>query len=692
MTTSRAPRALLAAPPTLAVTVLAVTLLALLLALPAQAESCPNEQLREREVYALRLPDCRAYEQVSPVDKGDADAIGAPGYVQASPSGEGVTYFSLAVFPVAVGGTAEFPTYLSNHTSTAWLTQGLLPSTAPASSAGVIALTEDLSKTIIFDFPRDPLLTPEAMSGQYIRDNATESYQLLVGKSGAFTFVGATPNGSRILFEEDEAGELQRLPSEVRHQPEVPIPNLYEWNNGQKSLIATDAVAGAGPTTYRQNAISQNGSRVFFTDLVTKEIEKEGEKIFATQLGRLYMRENGTTFPISEPSQGSSHFRAATPDGRYVFYTDEAGELWRFDVETNTRQALAGTVGGAIGVLGVSNDGSYAYFANGSPSLYEWHDGTPSPTLIAGLTPPEITTFYGGRGDENDWVDGIQDIGGSPAGGGRKSSLVTPDGRTVLFFKGAFLFLYDASTGKLTQVTEDALLGEYEGSISLNPQRVPFLTHNLSEDGSRIFFETKKALLPQDTNGAMDVYEWERKESGSCGSSSENFRESSGGCIYLISTGKSSTPSYFGDASTDGDNVFFFTRQSFVGQDQDNNVDIYDARVGGGLVAQNPSPQVPCVGDACLGSAGAPPTFSSPSSVGFLGAGDLTPSASNSAVTKRLIAKQRLIKALKECRRKAKKRRSGCEVLARKRFGIGARAQYGRRLTRAPKTVPGRRS
>ena len=35
-----------------------------------------------------------------------------------------------------------------------------------------------------------------------------------------------------------------------------------------------------------------------------------------------------------------------------------------------------------------------------------------------------------------------------------------------------------------------------------------------------------------------------------------------------------------------GNNVFFFTTQGLVAQDRDELVDVYDARVGGGIAAQ----------------------------------------------------------------------------------------------------------
>ena len=51
-------------------------------------------------------------------------------------------------------------------------------------------------------------------------------------------------------------------------------------------------------------------------------------------------------------------------------------------------------------------------------------------------------------------------------------------------------------------------------SIVAAPERNAFLTRNLSEDGSRVFFQTQEALVPQDKNEQTDVYEWEREGAG----------------------------------------------------------------------------------------------------------------------------------------------------------------------------------
>ena len=104
------------------------------MAAPARAEGCPNEQLRGQDGYALQLPDCRAYEQVSPVEKNFTDALGESDVVQSSPSGGGVTFFSHAPFPGVLSATSP-PLYLSTRTGGEWSTQGLVPVDDPPLSA-----------------------------------------------------------------------------------------------------------------------------------------------------------------------------------------------------------------------------------------------------------------------------------------------------------------------------------------------------------------------------------------------------------------------------------------------------------------------------------------------------------------------------------------------------------------------------
>jgi hypothetical protein len=154
-------------------------------------------------------------------------------------------------------------------------------------------------------------------------------------------------------------------------------------------------------------------------------------------------------------------------------------------------------------------------------------------------------------------------------------------------------------------------------------------SHHLSPDGDRFFFESTDGLVAGDINAefgcddigesqsqhffsCQDVYEWEAPGAGTCEENGPAYSPANQGCIYLISTGTSKYPSFFVDASTSGDDVFFLTRDQLVGQDTDQLQDAYDARVDGGLPSQNQPPAIPCENEGCKNEAGPPPQFSAP--------------------------------------------------------------------------------
>ena len=661
----------------------------------AQAEGCPNEQLRGQDGYALKLSDCRAYEQASPVDKNFTDALGEADVVQSSPSGDGVTFFSDAPFPGVLSATGP-SLYLSTRAGGEWSTQGLVPATIPRSlpghgSASVLSLTEDLSETVALVEPGlEAGLAPGRYS--YLRDNATGVFRLL--GPGIAAFADATADDSSIIFESRE----QLLPTATPN-----VVNLYEWDGSKPSgeelslagvlpdgkapsegsvagpggpALGEESIGGATGKFYTQNTISADGSRVFFSD---------GET------GQIYMREPeaARTIPVSAGTE-PAYWRAATADGSMVFYT-EGEDLYRFSVNkfeaskkleaealAEAREALTSGAAGVLGTLGIATEnGSYVYFVAtealasnengndekaqaGKANLYEWHDGE---TLFITRLDRE------GEYDEYDWRGFYSaDPGAAPAAG-EKSSRVTPDGTAVLFASQAQLtsydnagqgelYLYDAAGGGLACVScnpsgapatsEAYLTGNL--SITVAPERNAFLTRNLAGDGSRVFFQTQEALVPQDTNGQADVYEWEREGAGSCERASASFSVGNDGCLYLISTGQGAQPSYFGDASSNGSNVFFFTRQSLVDQDRDENYDVYDARVEGGIAAQNPLPSVSCTGEGCLGPVDSSPAFDAPASATITGEGSFTPVEPKPAM------KVKVKKKKKKEKRKAKKK------------------------------------
>lgn len=714
---------------------IALSMLAAVTAPASANAACANEAVRALEPYASVLPDCRAYEQVSPVDKGSVDALGAGGIVQSSPSGEGIIFYSIPPFP-GVEGAAELESYLSIRQSDGWSTQGLLPRTKPEASDTLAGLTESLSLALV-DVNEDPGFEDEpGNTVSYLRDDATGAYSVL-GTGHAY-FADATPNDSRILFE--DRAKLTSNATAFEEEEEEPT-NLYELNRetGTISLVdilpegeggepaeegavagpggaaATEAEfpGGASAEAYTADTISEDGSRIFFTDL---------------ENGRIYAREPEVNRTVAV-SPGQALFEAATPDGRYVFYL-ESEKLYRVDLNggVHTPEPLTTAASPKMrGTLGVSADGAYVYFVaegvlasnetehensvtkekekekaiQGRDNLYEWHADAPiSVSFIAQLE----------NSDGRDWSYVHTSLG-------IKTARVTPDGSAVLFTSNraitgyqnnpqggcksggaecAEAFLYEAEKEELHCVScnPNVSLAEYstslEGGVKGAPsERAYYLPRNLSDSGDRVFFDTEEALVENDVNNTTDVYEWEKSGAGTCGSASPTFRASSSGCLYLISTGTSSAESYFGDASANGNDVFFFTYQSLVGQDQDSNSDLYDARVEGGFQAQNPaSPPASCEEEApCRSKTSVGLVFGAPSSSTLAGNGNVgsspetQPTTSKPAVPKPLTNSQRLTKALKLCAKKrSKKKRQACERSARKKYkGRTASAKRERR-------------
>lgn len=115
----------------------------------------------------------------------------------------------------------------------------------------------------------------------------------------------------------------------------------------------------------------------------------------------------------------------------------------------------------------------------------------------------------------------------------------------------------------------------------------------MTDDGSRIFFDTGERLVLDDANGALrDVYEY----------------DVASGEQHLISTGTGEAgDAYFMDASADGDNVFFLSSQAILGWDRNDDYDLYNARVLGGF-PEPPAAPLLCEGEQCQGRLdGGPP-------------------------------------------------------------------------------------
>ena len=407
-------------------------------------------------------------------------------------------------------------------------------------------------------------------------------------------------------------------------------------------------------------------------------------------------------------------------------------DLYEFDTENDklidlTVDPNPGEHADVLGtVIGAGEDGSYVYFiASGvlttkendehekaAPrgyNLYMLHydSGTQEweePFFIAGLSSEDGPDWEVESGSSNDDL-------------GRLTARVSPDGRYLAFMSDLSLtkydnldanndaadeevYLYDAQSHRLvcascnptgahpTGVFDNTIVGiellvdevhiwkrrwlaasipGWDGNASTG-EVAQYQPRYLSDSG-RLFFDSADALVPQDSNGLEDVYEYEPEGVGGCTSATssgswvfvgEEDDSPVDGCIGLISSGTSRKESAFLDASDSGDDIFFLTTAQLVPQDTDTAYDVYDAHVCSEAVPclSTPVSPPPCTTEEWCKAAPAPQPaiYGAPSSATFTGAGNPAPTTFRPTVQK---AKKRAKAKRVKVERRRRKRMVG---------------------------------
>ena len=148
--------------------------------------------------------------------------------------------------------------------------------------------------------------------------------------------------------------------------------------------------------------------------------------------------------------------------------------------------------------------------------------------------------------------------------------------------------------------------------------------------------------MPQDSNGKLDVYEWElpatpaeaEKGENSCTTSSPDFHASEEGCVLPVSDVAGDYESHFMDAGASGNDVFIATTDQLVPSDKDTREDVYDVKVGGGFPVATAASA--CTNaDSCKPPASPQPAiFGAPASATFSGPGNPVPLVTPPAAVK----------------------------------------------------------
>jgi hypothetical protein len=642
--------------------------------LSAAQAACPNEEFRGG--FSAKLPDCRAYELVTPPVENSSqfDAGELAFSSMAAADGEALT---LRVREPRPGAPSGGWYYVATRGAGGWSAEDIIPL---ESGDGVVcqefqfvyAYSDQLTKDLIetgaasrASASKNSQEDPEScnpddlqvVSGEpvgyenlVVRDNATGAYQLVNVPPPGVTpadahFQGASADLSHVIFTET---------SPLAEGATYGVENLYEWDEGVLRLVSVlpdgtpvggslAAKAPVGHSTTEEVEVPEH------EDVVSSD----GSHVLFTYGGALYDRIDGQrTVQIDEKQGGSApsgggSLKAASADGSEVFFLDEskltadstaaAGEPDLYECAlpegasrcelTDLTVAAAGEHADVLRVTPLGpHDSSDVYFVAEGVLASNTREFTNSEgkIVVEGAQAGE-ENLYLWNGEKTTFIatGNINNLDEQLSKGGRTS----PDGKWLAFASRKSLtgydnvepntnkepahelFLYSAATGQLACASCNPT-GEAPvegGGMALRAGSEDW-SQNMLTDAGQAFFETTEALVPSDTNGQRDVYEYE------------------GGRAYLISSGTSSYESNLEGVSESGDDVFFRSDQALLPQDtQEGAIVIYDARVAGGFPAPA-SPPACTTADACRAAVPPQPAvYGAPASQTFSGLGNLAP-------------------------------------------------------------------
>jgi hypothetical protein len=650
---------------------------------PAPAAPCQNEALRTG--LSAHLPDCRAYEQLTPIDKEGAQ--------------EAFTYLANAATTGALAG-ADGEHFVLQATSTNWGSGQSPYFFSRAEDGWQMTAGAPQPETGIATYePRlfTPDLTDFALSASWFLSEAkggeSPGTEYKAGPPGGpYATIASVPRsegGGGIgegwaAASKDFSKLFLQVPDHTLLGPPTGTArgdDLYEYSGGELHQVnvttgspgATIGACGASMvkgtaephgSVSSPHAVSTDGSRVFFEAVPGSN---------CSEPTHLYMRTDGA----ETTDIGAYAFLAANPQATEALLEKRAGETREFllyKTESATLNSLFSTPS-ELKSLVVSEDLTAIYFESKerltpeAPAAPSIETGEPPATLyrydIAAKTLRFLLQTVAGSTfnvlahtpspDGRYYYFLSEGVGGLPGGG-------LEIGRTT---RTQLLYRYD-SAQNIVECVSCASPFDPEPRLGFNSRANTQIETAAggdyafaSADGDYAFFATPAALVPQDHNGEVppeegagtkefggnaspstDVYEWRRAGLHGCAQLQ--------GCLSLITPGAEGYLVALLGISAEGRDVFFTTHSQLLPRDNDTAGDIYNARIGGGFA--EPTRPVECEGDACSTPFVAPNDLT-PSSSTFHGAGNLL-----GATLPEVKPKPKKIKPKKKTKKKPKKK------------------------------------
>ncbi|HEX5593480.1 MAG TPA: hypothetical protein VFX35_09040 [Solirubrobacterales bacterium] len=640
----------------------------------ATASECPNEALRVGA--SASLPDCRAYELVSPPDSDGRwfQSLWDSGFLNSSNmfpsdlitrSGDSVIFTTTNAPLGAAGATGTLDLYQVTRSAEGWRLARRLTPSGPESirplPGGVSAdhryafvyveppFDGRPSGTLASNGAADYFGSPDgsfeltgigSVGGVAVSERLSQGRYISEGAEHVLFSTGQLKSGSLNCFEAIASADPCPVRRLADNAPPEGTGAVYDRSaDGATKVVSllpgpSDPTPGIGEDAAYQGA-SEDGATVAF-------------KIGATMFLRVPDDLDGHTLEVTG---GDPVFAGLSSGGRYLFYVagGQKGTIHRFDASDETDVAVNPAAEGEI--VNISADGSNVYFISeseigghgnaGSPNLYVWSGGG-APEFIATVAANDLISTSGIEGSYpnlTNWTDWAVTPfrSNSEVGPGGDSSRTTPDGDVLVFeskeeitpFENAGhteIYRWDDVAKSLDCISCNPNVEPGTGDAQLQNVdlvRPPIALHNVSDDGSRVFFETTEALAPIDDDKVNDIYEWQQ-------GSLELPKLISSGHSIEVQTLHSQVqlqpaPNVIFAITPDSTNVVFLSQDELVpGAGSGGSPALYDARVNGGF----PLPALPtiCLREDCKpGPSGSLLSLAGASSEATSGAGNVKP-------------------------------------------------------------------
>ena len=381
-----------------AFTLLAAGALTATPALAAAGEGCPNEQVRQEsdtnpatgQPYSVGLPECRAYEMVTPLEKQQHNALtlSAPGLMLVSPDGTTIGWTSQGDYAGAENYQARSNQpdnpYLALRTNAGWVTRSTYPPisvmeepSATGNSSGYFSPDLSIQADCGYQFLLTGASAPTVACALRAPTGTWQSSPPYTTLSGAdlgqaSKVFGASSDLSKVVFYGEPGNPFLSADTSTPQCPEA-APHVGETGTGCQGIYEMSGVGTATPdlqlidvdnsgkmigpnnvsglgaggvdiesvlgTDYQ--AVSSNGEVIYFTATPTEGVRTVYARIAGRETVAVSERSPQCTEACAEAEPAAALYVGASSDGMKVFFTtsqpllngdtDNTTDLYEYD-------------------------------------------------------------------------------------------------------------------------------------------------------------------------------------------------------------------------------------------------------------------------------------------------------------------------------------------------------------------------